>query len=191
MANQVRAITCPSCGGPTAAASTQCDYCGNFLLHLTSFEKRKIEDAPDKEGNLGHKIFRSLSSLYTVSLGLGLVMFVGIYLLFFNELSEDELVAISPIWFLLIVFGVSGRYTEKAVNRVLSHEAKDFGEGLSQAFKGQAPVLNVLIVIVFSLPYLFFGKSRWLSSPLVLSSLVTMVWAGGLYFFLVAIFPYA
>ena len=188
MSAKIRTIQCPSCGAPSSPKSKQCDYCGNYLLHLTLFEKRK-SPAPESE-DADFKYFHSLRTIYRVSMYAGIAMAVVIYGFFFNDLSEDELVMLSPIWFLLIVFGACGLYAEQAVFLILEKEAKDFPDALGKAIgKLKSPLNKIFIFLVFALPGFVFGIRRNFSSPLIISGLTTLIWGAALYIFLVGIFP--
>ncbi|MEM7370959.1 MAG: hypothetical protein AAF587_20260 [Bacteroidota bacterium] len=189
MPELVKAITCPSCGAPTASKSPQCSYCGNYLLHLTPFERKAAPEKPEAVDTSIH-YFRSLKHLYRLIMYAGIAMAGIIYVVMFDSLSETELVNISPIWFLLIIFGTCGLYTEKAVLLILNRQADTFAEALNKAVSElKSPVSIVLVYVVFSLPFLIFGVRERFSSPLIISLLTTLLWAGALYFFLIAIFP--
>ncbi|MCB0835098.1 MAG: hypothetical protein KDD63_06420 [Bacteroidetes bacterium] len=187
MASQsVKVIQCPTCGGSSSPKSEKCDFCGNYLLHLTVFEQRREPvDTSDPEGGY----FRSLKRIYQVMITLGLGMAFVIYFLMFDSLSEDELVAISPVWFLLIIFGTCGLYTEKAVHLILNKKAENFAEALIQATNSLSPFIRIAVFLVFAVPFFLFGITKKFSSPLLISILVTLVWAAVLYVFLFGIFP--
>ena len=188
MSAKVRTIQCPSCGAPSSPRSKQCDYCGNYLLHLTQFEKRS--SPANEDSGADFKYFHSLRTIYRVVLYAGILMAVVIYGFFFNTLSEDELVMLSPIWFLLMVFGACGLYAEKAVMLILEKEAKTFPDALGKAIgKLKSPLNMIFIVIIFALPGFVFGIRRNFSSPLIISGLTTLIWGAALYIFLVGIFP--
>jgi hypothetical protein len=186
MAPSVKVIQCPTCGGSSSPKSEKCDFCGNYLLHLTIFEQRK---APLTDAGPEKRYFRSLKRWYQIMITLGLGMAFVIYFLMFDSFSEDELVAISPIWFLLIIFGTCGLYTEKAVHLILNKKAKTFAEALIQATNSLSPIVRVAVFIVFAVPFFLFGITKKFSSPLLISTLVTIAWAGVLYVFLLGIFP--
>lgn len=189
MPQTVKVIQCPSCGGPTPSKAPQCEYCGNYLLHLTPFERLPAPEQPEPKGSSIH-FFRSLKNFYRIIMYAGIAMAIVIYFVFFDDFSETELVNISPIWFLMIIFGTCGLYTEKAVQLILDREAETFGDALSKAVgKLRSPLSMVLVFLVFSLPFLIFGIKRRFSSPLIISTLTTLIWAAALYFFFIAIFP--
>jgi hypothetical protein len=180
-------IQCSACGGSSPAESERCDYCGNFLLRLTKFETLKAGSSPQLDD--GVTFFRSLGPLYKLSALAGLVMMIALYVFMFDSVSETELVNLSPIWFLLLVFGTCGMHAEKAVHLVLSKKAQTFGEALSATTKSLPPFLIIVVYLVFSLPSFFLGLKRWVSSPLLLATTTTLLWGFALYFFLFAIFP--
>jgi hypothetical protein len=183
MSANVKTIQCPSCGGSSAAKVEQCTYCGNYLLHLSPFERTH-------QGVAGtHPYFRSLKKLYRGAMVTGLALMILIYFVLFSRLSEDELVAVSPIWFLLIIFGAGGIYSEKAVGLILEKRANTFHSALIQSIKSLSPVLMVGMFVLFLIPAILMGISKRLSSPLLITMIVTAVWALILYLFLMGIFP--
>lgn len=116
-------------------------------------------------------------------------MMLVLYLVMFDSLSETELVGLSPIWFLLIVFGTCGMHAEKAVNLILSKKADSFADALAKVTSKLPPFVVIVVYLVFSLPAFFLGLKRWCSSPLLLATLTSGLWGLALYFFLFAIFP--
>lgn len=182
----VKVIQCPTCGGSSSPKSERCDYCGNYLLHLTIFEQRK--DPVKTEADVP-VYFRSLKRLYQLLIMAGLGMAFVIYFLMFDDFSEDELVAISPLWFLLTIFGTSGLFTEKAVRLILNKKAETFPDAIIKATDSLVPVVRFLVFIVLFLPFFIFGLTKRFSSPLIISFLLTLAWGIFLYTFLVAIFP--
>lgn len=183
MSVTTRVIQCPTCGGSSSPSVQQCTYCGNYLLHLSPLERSR-QPVPGTQF-----YFQSLKRLYQVAVGLGITLMILIYFVLFKQLSEDQLVAISPIWFFLITFGAGGIYAEKAVMFILEKRATTFHEALMQAVKSLAPILRVGVFILFLIPAILLGISRRLSSPLFITLLVTGVWTLILYFFLMGIFP--
>lgn len=180
-------LLCPSCGGSNAPKAQNCQYCNNFLPRLSSWERRSTPPA-EADKSQDYKYFHSLSNLYYAALILGLVLMLGTYVLFFDELSEDELVAWSPVWFLLIIFGAGGFYGEKAIRAILDGKAKDFAEGFGVASDSLAIIPRIAVGLVFLLPGMF-GVYKRLSSPFWITLAVTLFWAAALYFFLFGIFP--
>ncbi|MEL6251415.1 MAG: zinc ribbon domain-containing protein [Bacteroidota bacterium] len=186
MANSLN-LLCPSCGGSNSPNAKNCQYCGNYLPNLTAWERRETPSgANDKTRD--YKYFHSLSRLYYGSLIFGLVLMLGTYVFFFDALSEDELVAWSPVWFLLIIFGAGGFYGEKAIHIILDGEAKDFTDGLLKASASIGIIPRMFLFLIFLLPGLF-GVYKFLSSPVLISLTVTVFWAAALYIFLFGIFP--
>ena len=178
----VKIIRCVTCGAPTKRLEKNCQYCGNFLIHLTPFELLSNSVAPNQP------FFRSLKILYKASLIMGLVACFLIYIVFFNFLSETELVLISPVWFLLLHFGISGLYTERAIGAIINRKATDFHEGLQQATSDSGPLIALVVKITFLPLLLLFGFKK-VTSPLILALLTTLIWGLLLNFFFVGIFP--
>ncbi|MEZ4825453.1 MAG: zinc ribbon domain-containing protein [Bacteroidia bacterium] len=182
-------IQCPTCGGSVSPRADKCSYCGNFLVHLSVFETRAPGAAVKTESEPQFRYFRSLKPLYQVAVVSGLIMAGLIYFFMFDNFSEDELVAISPLWFLLIVFGTAGLFTEKAVKLVLNREEKDFPAAIVKATASFSLIVQLAVYLIFFVPFFVLGLVKRFSSPLIIATLITLVWAAVLYFFLVGIFP--
>lgn len=181
-------IQCPTCGGSSSPKSERCDFCGNYLLHLTIFEKKNEPGPAQNEGTPAH-YFRSLKGLYQIMIAAGLLMAATLYLFMFNRFSETELVTLSPIWFLLTIFGTGGLFTEKAVRLILDKESPDFPSAIKKSAGSLSPIVQVFVFLIFLVPFFVFGLTKKFSSPLIITSLMTLVWAAVLYLFLMGIFP--
>ena len=181
---------CARCGASTAPHLERCEYCDAWLVHLTVFERGAERDVQrdGDEPRADVPRFRSLRVLYGAALAASVVMFVVLYFIAFDRFSETELVALSPVWFLGLHFGLSGLFTERALDAVLRGEARTFREGLVHATRSSAPLLSLAVAVVFFPPFLLFGLRRF-TSPLLLSLFTTLAWAALLYGFLFGIFP--
>jgi hypothetical protein len=176
---------CARCGASTSPKLERCEYCDAWLVHLTMLER---DDRDDTAAGQDVPRFRSLRGLYGAALVASGVLFVVLYFVSFEGFSETELVALSPLWFLGFQFGMSGLFTERALDAVLRGEARTFREGLARAMGASAPLVRLAVLVVFFPPFLLFGLRR-LTSPLLLSVTTTLAWAALLYGFLFAIFP--
>ncbi|MEZ4775180.1 MAG: hypothetical protein R3D00_18495 [Bacteroidia bacterium] len=185
-----KVIQCPTCGGSSPSKSERCNFCGNYLLHLTIFEKTNEPiPAQAKKENAPVHYFRSLKLLYQIMITSGLLMAGTIYLFMFDEFSETEMVTVSPIWFLLIIFGTGGLFTEKALRLILDKEVSDFPSAVKKAAESFSPIVQIGVFLIFLVPFFVFGLTRFFSSPLIITTLMTLVWAAVLYIFLIGIFP--
>jgi hypothetical protein len=174
-------IRCSNCGAPVEdPARSNCAYCGVFILKLSPLEVVR-------HGALVGQ-FRSLRALYTASLCSGALAAFVIYFLVFDSLSETQLVTLSPLWFLAIVFGGCGFYAERAVSYTLARRAETFGASLTLVTRELPPLVALFVGIIFTPPFLVFGAKRR-SSPLLIAFATTLLWAFCLYFFLFGIFP--
>jgi len=177
---------CARCGASTAPHLERCEYCDAWLVHLTVFERKDVLDEADRRVDVPR--FRSLRGLYRAALAASVVGFVTLYFVAFDRFSERELVALSPAWFLGFQFGMSGLFTERALDAVLRGEARTFREGLLHATRASAPLVRIAVAVVFFPPFLLFGLRRF-TSPLLLSLFTTLAWAALLYGFLFGVFP--
>jgi hypothetical protein len=176
---------CARCGASTSPKLERCEYCDAWLVHLTVFERGERDDTAASEEV---PRFRSLRGLYVAALVASGALLVVLYFVSFDKFSESELVALSPVWFLGFQFGVSGLFTERALDAVLRGDARTFREGLALATRKSAPLVGLVVLVVFFPPFLLFGLRR-LTSPLLLSATTTLAWAALLYGFLYGIFP--
>jgi hypothetical protein len=181
MTETVICYTCPSCGASCSPKVERCEYCSAYLIHLTPLERIGGEDAPG-----GY--FRSLAWLYRVAAMAGVAGAIYLYAVDFDSFSETELVQLSPLWFLALHFGISGLHAERAIHAILSGRAGSFAEGLNVSLKEVSPVHLVLVFIVFTPPFLFFRLDK-LTSPLLVSTATTAIWAAILYLFFLGVFP--
>ena len=172
-------IQCPSCGANAKKIEENCEYCGNYLVHLSPFERKK---APSGSTGASVILFRSLAPIYYLCIIGSFGSMVAIYTVYFNDLSETMLVNIAPSWFLAFHFGITGLFTEKAVIRVLTKKAATFKEGLDKAFVETSFIISMIARITFLPPYLLLPLKK-ISSPFLLAVFTTAAWAGLLYFF--------
>jgi hypothetical protein len=122
----------------------------------------------------------ALTALYVTALIGGLLGAGLIYLVVFDEFDESQLVTVTPLWFVPIVFGLNGLVSQRLLSRVTSARAGTMGEG--------APVPTGVVgpwaaLLLFPLLVL-----KWRSSLLV-SSTAAVFWAVLLWFFFAAVFP--
>lgn len=187
----IHVIECPTCGAATSREKENCDYCGNFLIHLSYFEQKKSGGKKQKiikDDNKSSIYFRSLGLLYKISIIIGFVLCASIYIIFFDFLSESLLVMISPTWFLLIHFGISGYYTEKAVKLIIEKQSLNFRNSLKEVIGALPPLKALIVKLVFVPVYLLVNLNN-ISSPLKISFITTAAWAAFLYLFFMLIFP--
>ncbi|MEJ2610218.1 MAG: hypothetical protein P8179_09050 [Candidatus Thiodiazotropha sp.] len=130
--------------------------------------------------NRSPKSHSSNRFLYLLAITVGILYALYIYGIAFNDLSEDELVQLSALWVLSIVFGVYGFVAEKLLQLI------DEGDDLTifratQIWTSTVPIIGVILM----LPFLFIkGKN-----PLVIALLATLFWALLLAGFFAVIFP--
>ncbi|WP_258053300.1 hypothetical protein [Streptomyces sp. Ru72] len=122
----------------------------------------------------------ALTALYVMALFGGLVGAWLIYLVMFDEFSESDLVAITPLWFFPIVFGLYGLISQRLLRRSATRRAGTLAEAARMSITVAAPWALLLIF-----PFLVL---KWRSSLLV--SLVAVVfWAVLLWLFFELLFP--
>lgn len=181
----IEVVRCPSCGGSTPLDAHACQYCGSYLLRLSRLET-SVQPRPIEGGK--EAWFRSLAWLYRGALVIGAALFVVLYFVAFDSFSETELVTLSPVWFLLFNFGLSGLYAEEAVRLVLRGEAETFTRALAMSTESIPLLFRLGAWLVFLPPFALLNLKK-VSSPLRLSVTTTLAWAALLYLFLVGIFP--
>lgn len=177
----VKVIQCPTCGGSSNPQRQRCEYCGNYLLHLSALELTDKKDSKEFH-------FRSFERFYRLTIWTGTIMLLTLYTIAFAFLSEDTLVLLSPIWFLAFHFGISGLTAETAVRIVLNRHADSFREGLVKSRETVSPLIAVLSIITLS-PVIFVFRLEKITSPLKLALSTSVIWAVILYFFFIIIFP--
>ena len=177
----MKTVTCSNCGAAIEDPKQKnCEYCGAFLLRLSPFERVAVKGKD--------AYFRSLRILYHSVLIISLGAAVLIFFVFFDNLSEEVLVKIAPIWFLGSVFGACGLYGEKAVRYIIARKADTYSGALKLATASIPPLGRLMVYLVFTLPLSVINPDRR-SSPLLFAFITTICWAGVLYIFLYEIFP--
>lgn len=121
----------------------------------------------------------ALTAFYLISLLGGLTTAGLIYLVFFDEFSEEELVRITPLWFFLIVFGVYGLVSQRLLRRI-AEGRRTHGEAARLSVRIAGPVAGLTLI-----PFLAL---KWRSSLLV-SLVAALVWALLLWLFFALVFP--
>jgi hypothetical protein len=121
-----------------------------------------------------------LKVLYLVSLIAGVIAVVAVYLVFFNDLSEEELVAITPFWAFPIAFGFYGYVSQRLIRYLDEGRASSLYEAAKFVIEhtGKWAIL----------PLLPFLALRWRSSLLV-TLVASVALAAFLWIFFSLIFP--
>ncbi|MFE2266659.1 hypothetical protein [Streptomyces griseosporeus] len=102
-----------------------------------------------------------------------------IYLVSFDEFSEEELVTVTPLWFFPVVFGLYGLVSQRLLRRVADGHGTD-GRLTRATVRLAGPVAGLML-----LPFL---AVKWRSSLLV-SLVAAAVWALLLWLFFALVFP--
>jgi hypothetical protein len=110
----------------------------------------------------------------------GIVAVAAIYLVYFNSLSEEELVALTPFWAFPIAFGFYGYVSQRLIRYLDEGKASSLHEA-ARFVIDHAGKWSILVL----LPFLAL---RWRSSLLVTLA-ASVVLAGFLWFFFSLIFP--
>ncbi|MFI1563757.1 hypothetical protein ACH4ZX_11970 [Streptomyces sp. NPDC020490] len=122
----------------------------------------------------------ALTALYIVSLLVGLGAAAVIYVVKFNDLSEDQLVGFTPLWFFPIVFGLYGFVSQRLLRALAEGRAGTLSEAARLYMR-----LGGLFAVLTMFPFLVLK----LRSSLLVSLAAALFWAGLLWFFFAAVFP--
>jgi hypothetical protein len=121
-----------------------------------------------------------LKVLYVISLIAGLIAVASIYLVYFDSLSEEELVRITPFWAFPIAFGFYGYVSQRLIRYLDEGKANSMYEA-ARFVVDHAGKWSILAL----LPFLAL---RWRSSLLV-TLVASAILAGFLWVFFSLIFP--
>jgi hypothetical protein len=156
----VEASACPRCGNPQEPASVA----------------TKTKPLPMNKPQL---------TLYVSLLVLGLGAAAVIYTVLFNDLSETELVRITPYWLFPIVFGYYGLVSLRMQARLQTSHLDNVSDQLLNVIKDTAGPLGQAFAFLVHAPFLIV-KSR---QPWVVAFVGSLIWAMALVVFFNAIFP--
>jgi hypothetical protein len=121
-----------------------------------------------------------LKILYLMSLSAGMIVVASIYLAFFDSLSEEALVTITPFWAFPIAFGFYGYVSQRLIRYLDQGKARSVYEA-ARFVVDHAGTWSIL-------PLLPFLALRWRSSLLV-TVVASAALAGFLWVFFSLIFP--
>ena len=121
--------------------------------------------------------------LFLAGLGVGVALAVAIYGIYFDRLSEMQLINLSMLWILPAVFGLYGLLAEKLARNVNAGKAESISDGLVSLTKGYG--ISGLFLLILASPILIGGGRR----PLVVAIVGALFWVVLLKFFFSAIFP--
>lgn len=118
---------------------------------------------------------------YKIAIALGMVLFGYVYFLKFDSFSETTLVQITPLWFLPLIFGISGLVAEKLIAIIDNHEATN----LRQALLMWIGYFFGFFGFILLFPFLFLKEKNSLTVALW----ATFTWGILLGIFFFGIFP--
>jgi len=166
-------MNCINCGAPINPHRENCEYCDTYfnISKLNIFKNKKIRK----------------KAIYPTFLFFGLFTVVAVYLVFFDNFSETELVQITPIWYFAIVLGLYGYKAEDLVNDIVNRKADNFRDAYLK-WKHRLYENNILIGFLLSIlffPFPFFTKITPFSTALI----GALIWGILLAVFFTGIFP--
>lgn len=121
--------------------------------------------------------------IYITAIVLAIIDFIYIYAFLFDDLSEDQLVLYTPLWFLIFIFGIYGLVSNKLKKQVDQGKYQNMREALihsSKSFGIFGPLRQLLFF-----PLIFLN----LKNTFLLAIVSAMIWAGLLLLFFQFIFP--
>ena len=167
---------CINCGAAVDPKFDGCPYCG------TVYDIGRIR--PLAYVFCSKKLRKK--TIYPALIALGVLVGLAIYGLFFDSLSETALVALTPIWFFLITFGLYGYHAEKLLDLIVSGQAEDIRSArkawLSQT--GRPPLVSFLAYFYF-FAVVFINLPR----PALIALTGSAAWGLFLLVFFKGIFP--
>jgi uncharacterized membrane protein len=166
-------MNCINCGAPINPHIVNCRYCGTYY-DTSKFNIFKSQEIRKK-------------AIYPASLIFGVLMVLAIYLVFFDNFSETELVQITPVWYFAIVFGLYGYKAESLVNDIITGKTKNFKTAYhnwtTKLYKHN--IITAIIMSILFFPFSIFKKI----SPLITALTAALIWGLILAVFFSAIFP--
>lgn len=166
-------MNCVNCGAPVNPHRENCEYCGTYfdVSKFNIFKNRNIRK----------------KAIYPVFLFFGLISVVAIYFVFFDDLSETELVQITPIWYFSIVLGAFGYKAEDLVHDIVTGKAEDFRDAYLKWKQKlyQTNILAGLFISILFFPFPFFTKI----TPFSIALIGALIWGILLALFFNGIFP--
>jgi hypothetical protein len=122
----------------------------------------------------------ALRALYLTSLLIGVAGAAVVYLVMFDDLSEEQLVGVTPLWSFPIIFGAYGFISQRLIRLLVQGRAAT----LADAAKKSIDVAGYWAILAL-FPFLLL---KWRNSLLV-SLAASLFWALLLWIFFTAVFP--
>ena len=88
------------------------------------------------------------NTIFRLSIIFGIGIAVYIYGFFFDQLSEEQLVGLSPLWLLPIIFGAYGFIAESLLALIEKGEAKTIGAA-AFIFLRTLPIVGIILMLPF------------------------------------------
>ena len=121
--------------------------------------------------------------IYISAIILAVINFIYIYAFHFDDLSEDQLVLYTPLWFLLFIFGIYGLVSIKLKKQVDKGKYQNTREALVHSSKSYG-IFGPFCQLFF-FPLIFLN----LKNIFLLSIISVLIWTGLLFLFFQFIFP--
>jgi hypothetical protein len=170
-----------------AGRAVRCPYCHSVLTAPEAIPyampvTAQAPQSPPARGIVAVERRQStpLKVLYLVVLIAGVIAVGAIYVVFFNDLSEEELVALTPFWAFPIAFGFYGYVSQRLIRYLDEGRASSLYEAAKFVVE-HAGKWSIL-------PLLPFLALRWRSSLLV-TLVASVTLAAFLWVFFSLIFP--
>jgi len=164
---------CVNCGAPLGPGGAFCGYCGTFQ----SFRASRPWDVVLKNRRI------RVCAIYPFLIVIGICIFLYIFGIAFDSLSETMLVRLTPLWFFFVVFGVYGYIAERLLAYPEDGKTPSYGQWMGRMFS-RAPVSS-LFVMLLSFPFAFLR----MRNSLLVAFFGALVWGLLLYVFFAGIFP--
>jgi hypothetical protein len=119
-------------------------------------------------------------AIFLVSLALGVGLFLFLYGVIFDNMSETTLVMVTPLWFFPIAFGAYGLLAQRGL-RMLREGRGDSLQAVLHQIAGTLGLLGHLAVLPLAL-----SRGR---DPVAIAAIGAVVWAAPLATFVLLVFP--
>ncbi|MBV1852612.1 hypothetical protein [Catellatospora tritici] len=169
---------CAACRRQISVAAVACPQCGHPNEPVPTAPAAARVAAPPARINKAQRAF------YAVLITLGLGSAVVIYTVLFDDLSETDLVRISPFWLFPAVFGYYGLVAQRMEAKLQDTHLDTVSDQLLEVIKGSG-FLGQMFAFLIHAPFLLVKSNR----PWVTALVGSLIWAMALTAFFELVFP--
>jgi len=145
----------------------------------------QIKNDQEPAGETPPSTGKMYSSIYFTSIIIGIVIAAYIYLINFDNFSEEMLMLITPLWFFPIIFGYYGFVSQRMAAKLEKSHFENVADLLFSIIQESSGTAGKLISLFVHAPFIIIKSKK----PVLVALGGSIIWAVLLVVFFAFIFP--